>query len=231
MSKILFICFFILSFVIFSCKSLKDYTVVVSLSHNIHTPLGEPAYKPSNTNSLENNFSNDKAYSNEDASSKKKNTYSLENTDRGKTLINAKPVRFEFGDYKLNDALYDDSLENVISFLNDNPNSIIILEGHIDSSGKENYSTDYSFNNDLEDLVYLYRKEHSGLDLSTKRSQSVRNRLVELGADKNKLVIKGLGKSLPKYKKDDENRRVEFVVIENNDDMMKYNNYISVLKN
>jgi OmpA-OmpF porin, OOP family len=115
----------------------------------------------------------------------------------GQTVIVLKSVDFEFDSAKLTrDARV--TLDRVGRGLRSQPDLRLAIVGHTDSLGTEAYNQ----------------------RLSYARAASVRNFLVDIGVDGNRLVAKGLGESSPIADNDSEqgrarNRRVEFEVLGN----------------
>jgi OmpA-OmpF porin, OOP family len=102
-----------------------------------------------------------------------------------------KDVNFEFDSFKLL-PISDTILKTLLTFLRDNPKIKLVISGHTDDIGTEEYN----------------------LDLSINRAKSVYNWLINNGIDSTRLDYKGFGKSVPLYKETDEkfralNRRVE----------------------
>jgi len=107
-----------------------------------------------------------------------------------------KNVNFEFNSYVLQpDA--DTILKAVLTFLNDNPKIRILISGHTDDLGSEDYN----------------------LELSINRAKSVYNWLINNGIESDRLKFTGFGKSRPLFKDTDEksralNRRVEVKILD-----------------
>jgi outer membrane protein OmpA-like peptidoglycan-associated protein len=108
-----------------------------------------------------------------------------------------KNVNFEFNSYVLQpDA--DTILKTLLTYLNDNPKIGILISGHTDDQGSENYN----------------------LELSINRAKSVYNWLINNGIESDRLKFTGFGKSCPLFKDTDEksrtlNRRVEVKLLVN----------------
>ena len=79
---------------------------------------------------------------------------------------------------------------------------------------------------DRKDILFLYNRKNID-DLSYKRSYNVY--LAITNGVVSKLTNYGLQDLLSEYKKIEENRRVEFILIENTNDMNVYTNYINNL--
>jgi outer membrane protein OmpA-like peptidoglycan-associated protein/tetratricopeptide (TPR) repeat protein len=108
--------------------------------------------------------------------------------------------------YTINDILYDlnsDALSNKSKFilrefsrfLKANPTVSIMIQGHTDSDGDDK----------------------KNLDLSERRANGVKNYLISLGIDKNRLTSKGFGETVPKVENTTpenkaQNRRTDFVI-------------------
>lgn len=99
------------------------------------------------------------------------------------------------------DKLIDESLgelNQLLTTLNDNPKMKVEIVGHTDSKGSDDYN----------------------LSLSERRARAVVNYLIENGISEKRLTSKGYGETKPIVSNETEegrqqNRRVEFVVIEN----------------
>lgn len=90
------------------------------------------------------------------------------------------------------------NLQNLASILNKYPDTNILIEGHTDDTGTEEYN----------------------LDLSKKRSQSVSNYLASLNVDPTRFTIMGYGESQPIATNEtsegrSQNRRVELAIMAN----------------
>jgi outer membrane protein OmpA-like peptidoglycan-associated protein len=113
----------------------------------------------------------------------------------GKSVI-LKNVNFDFNSFRLL-PISDTILKTLLTFLKDNPKIKLIISGHTDDIGTEEYN----------------------MDLSINRAKSVYNWLINNGIDSTRLDFKGFGKSLPLYKETDEkfralNRRVEVKILD-----------------
>lgn len=105
-------------------------------------------------------------------------------------------IYFEFDEFTLKPESHNE-LDQLTSFLQQNPNVKIEIAGHTDFIG----SADYNY------------------QLSKKRAKAVKDYLVNHGIDTSRLTIKGYGKTQPLASNDDEaegrelNRRTEFIII------------------
>ena len=104
-------------------------------------------------------------------------------------------INFDLEKYNIDSADVQ-RLSTVIKVLLANSNANISIEGHADNTGEE------SFNNPL----------------SNNRASSIKEYLVNVGVDANRLSTKAFGESMPKASNDTEegraiNRRVEFKVV------------------
>lgn len=104
-------------------------------------------------------------------------------------------VHFEFNEARL---LIDSRsvLQKVAESLNNEPNVSVVVEGHTDSIGSDQYN----------------------LSLSQRRAQAVVSQLVKLGVNRNRLTAKGYGESKPRADNSTEagresNRRVELSIV------------------
>ena len=121
----------------------------------------------------------------------------LNKLNLGKSVI-LKNVNFEFDSYVLlPDA--DMILKTLLTYLNDNPKIRILISGHTDDLGSDDYN----------------------LELSINRAKTVYNWLINNGIESDRLKYTGFGKSQPLYNDTAEksralNRRVEVKLINNN---------------
>lgn len=110
--------------------------------------------------------------------------------DRGEPVV-LRNIYFEFDSFELRTDS-ELGIMSIVNFLNDNPFVNILLEGHTDNVGGEEYN----------------------LILSEKRAESVKNALIERGVSEKRIKAKGCGSTQPLLpnKLDDElnflNRRV-----------------------
>ncbi|MGA2298580.1 MAG: OmpA family protein, partial [FCB group bacterium] len=114
--------------------------------------------------------------------------------EQGQT-IRINNIFFEFGKYELLEDSYSE-LNRIVSFLKDNPNVSIQINGHTDNIGPA----------------------QRNLTLSKKRAEAVSEYLISKGIINSRLKIKGFGQTKPIEKNNTEegrsrNRRVEFVIL------------------
>lgn len=107
-------------------------------------------------------------------------------------------ILFDFDSYSLRDAS-EENLEELAETLKKYEDTEILIEGHTDSVGTEEYN----------------------YDLSVDRAQSVTDYLTGLGVADNRFIVKGYGESQPVADNDtkagrQENRRVEVAIYANN---------------
>ena len=113
-------------------------------------------------------------------------------TDRG-MVMTLSDVLFDTGQATLKPGA-DRALDRLAQFLKDSPNSAVLIEGHTDSVGTDDYN----------------------LALSQRRAQSVADALSSRGISSDRIQTKGLGKAYPVASNDtqagrQQNRRVEIV--------------------
>ena len=135
------------------------------------------------------------------------NDTSIRNTDRGKILETTPKVIFKFVETNM-PATADMSFSQVVEFLEKNPNASIVLEAHTSNRGK---AYPYNYN------------------LSVIRAKNGKAYLLAKGVSSERVIESPLGEALPEFPTQNELRRYEFVIIENDEDMVKYNTYISGL--
>lgn len=114
-------------------------------------------------------------------------------TDRGMVLTLG-DVLFDTGRAQLKPGAFA-TLDRLATFMRDNPERTLEVEGHTDSTGSDALN----------------------LALSQQRAESVRSALVSRGVDGGRIVTKGLGKAVPVAGNDtgegrQRNRRVEIVI-------------------
>lgn len=97
-------------------------------------------------------------------------------------------VYFGFDSYKVKEKFIPTIQENT-QYLKENPKTIVILEGHADHIGSEEYN----------------------LDLGDKRARSIKAHLISEGVSPKQIIVVTFGEQLEKDKKDLKlNRRVIF---------------------
>jgi outer membrane protein OmpA-like peptidoglycan-associated protein len=106
-------------------------------------------------------------------------------------------IEFETGSAKLSESSREYIIQ-VYEVMRNNPGIKIAIHGHTDDVGAE----------------------EDNLILSKERAKSVRDALISLGIEQNRLFTKGFGESQPLVPNDSDknrklNRRTEFVVLEN----------------
>ena len=148
--------------------------------------------------------------------------YYVQNTKRGKLLILKDPILFDSNSSVVNTNKYAETLDYLSLVLKSTNILNIYIEGHIDSSEVRymNKNTVYNLST-TNNILYLYDRNNEA-DLSYLRSLAVGDLLTD---NDNKLKAIGL-QNLIDYGTPEQNRRVEFVIIENSNDMYMYTNYI-----
>ena len=150
-----------------------------------------------------------------------KTEYQYTLTDRGKLLTVPSTILFGSNSSYLDLNKYNNTI-SYVSSLSHNTNIMnIIIEGHISSN--ENASLEYG----KDDILILYNRKEAE-DLSYKRCESVYLNMKT--TDLYKFTNYALQDLLNIYTNDEENRRVDFILIENSNDMNIYTNYINNLR-
>lgn len=150
-----------------------------------------------------------------------KNDYEYVLTDRGKVLIVPNAILFMSNSSYLDLNKYSDTINYVNSLSHHTNIMSIIIEGHM------SYNENMFFNDSENDILFLYNRKDIE-DLSYKRCESVYLNLKS--SDSYKFTNYALQDLLNLYENDEENRRVDFILIENSNDMNIYTNYINNLK-
>ena len=149
-------------------------------------------------------------------------TYQYQLTERGKVLIVPENILFEQNGSRVNTDRYGRTIIYVSSLLGVTNIMNIIVEGHIDNSGRERTNALFYNLSKTNDILYLYN-ERSDYDLSYLRAKTVSSYLTNVM--KTKLIEIGVQNLINPYEDDALNRRVEFIIIENSNDINIYNNY------
>ena len=132
---------------------------------------------------------------------------SIRDTQRGRVLETNPKIIFGFAKTDM-PANANTVFAKIMEFLDKNPNVKLVIEGHTSNKGK---AYPYNYN------------------LSVNRVRSARNYLVNNGVNADRLIEKPLGEALPESNIQANLRRYEFVIIENQADLDKYNNFVSTL--
>ncbi|WP_300757625.1 OmpA family protein [uncultured Brachyspira sp.] len=132
---------------------------------------------------------------------------SIRETDRGRILETNPKIIFKLVETDM-PLSAEAAFDQVIEFLDKNTNANIILEAHTSNRG----------------IAYPYN-----YNLSVVRAKNGKTYLIDKGVASDRVIESPLGEALPEYPTQDALRRYEFVIIENDDDMLKYNTYISQL--
>lgn len=141
---------------------------------------------------------------------------SIRETPRGKVLVLYDPksktdigkkgdtyeVKFAF-DNTLEIGSYKEAYNLVHQIINNNPDIRIMVEGNSSKDGP---------------ALYNY-------GLSQRRSDKSFNYIIKLGAENSKLLKNAFGEALPEYPTLKENRRSEFIIIMDEEDLKKYNDF------
>lgn len=129
----------------------------------------------------------------------------IRDTDRGKVLVITPKIVY-FYNAKTNMITgYVNSFQVAKTVLDMNPNITLVLEGNANRLGQ---AFPYNYN------------------LSVLRSDASLKYFTGIGADSIRLITSALGEALPEYPTLPENRRLEFIIIENENDLIKYNDFV-----
>lgn len=202
MKKLLFI-FSLLIFVIVACKSTPTSTTPedVVIADDPAPAVAEEKPKPeevvADTKTLASG--SEELYLPMDTS--------IRDTERGRILETTPKVIFKFVETNMPPTV-EMSFNQVVEFLDKNPNVNIVLEAHTSNRGK---AYPYNYN------------------LSVVRAKNGKAYLLAKGIPSERVIESPLGEALPEYPTQNELRRYEFVIIANDEDLVKYNTYISNL--
>lgn len=127
------------------------------------------------------------------------NNYKTRVMRRGELLTLNKPIRFAFEKYDIT-SYYDDSVEFVANYLKEYTNVRLVVEGHTDRVGE------FGFNKNL----------------SIRRARTAISKLVRAGVDKDRLLESGVSYRFAEYNFNRLNRRVEFIIIQDEEDLTNY---------
>lgn len=126
-----------------------------------------------------------------------KSVAEVERIEEGIKVTMNSGLLFGFDSYTLNDKNRE-SLSKLASTLNEYADTEILVAGHTDSIGDENYNE----------------------SLSDRRANAVASFLSSQGIRKSRMVVKGYGESSPQFSNEtksgqDKNRRVELAIVAN----------------
>ena len=128
------------------------------------------------------------------------NGYQTRVTDgRGEMLILEKPIRFAFEKYNVTSA-YNESIKYVADYLKENTNVRMVVEGHTDRVGPKKFNK----------------------GLSSRRSRAVITKLTRAGIKRDRLISSGVDFRYLEYNLNRLNRRVEFIIIRDDEDLTNY---------
>ena len=150
-------------------------------------------------------------------------TYQYQLTARGKVLIIPENILFEQNSDRVNANRYGRTIIYVSSLLGLTNIMNIIVEGHTDGSGRETTNPSFYNLSRTNDILYLYENRGNESDLSYLRARAVSSYLTNVM--RTKLINIGVQNLINLYDDDALNRRVEFIIIENSNDINIYNNY------
>ena len=200
MKKLLFI-FSLLIFVIVACKSTPASTtpedVIIADDPKAEQEKPKPEDVVADTQTLASG--SEELYLPMDTS--------IRDTERGRILETTPKIVFKFVETNMPPTV-EMSFNQVIEFLEKNPNVNIVLEAHTSNRGK---AYPYNYN------------------LSVIRAKNGKAYLLAKGISSERVIESPLGEALPEYRTQNELRRYEFVIIANDEDLVKYNTYISNL--
>ncbi|MEI0531559.1 OmpA family protein [Brachyspira pilosicoli] len=132
---------------------------------------------------------------------------SIRDSQRGRVFETNPKIIFGFAKTAM-PANANVAFAQVMEFLDKNPNVRLVIEGHTSNKG----------------IAYPYN-----YNLSVNRVKNAKAYLVNNGVDANRLIEKPLGEALPESNVQANLRRYEFIIIENQADMDKYNSFVSTL--
>lgn len=128
------------------------------------------------------------------------NGYQTRVTDgRGEMLILEKPIRFAFEKYNVTSD-YNESIKYVADYLKENTNVRMVVEGHTDRVGPKKFNK----------------------GLSSRRSRAVITKLTRAGIKRDRLISSGVDFRYLEYNLNRLNRRVEFIIIRDDEDLANY---------
>ena len=164
-----------------SCSTASQNVIIVAFSKQQHAVI----------------YNDNSEY--KDIPEKNNNTAAVKKTESVNTiLITDNVINFDFDSYELKDE-YNDGINEIYSYLNNNKNAILIIEGHADSIGDSNYN------------IYL----------SENRARAIFDELREKGIERRRLRYIGYG-STRSDQNYDKNRKCQFVVINSADEEKTY---------
>ena len=130
---------------------------------------------------------------------------STRDTERGEILVIDLSLVYFYNEKTTMYKGYEDIFSLTKEVLDMNPSVNIILEGHASKPGK---AYPYNYN------------------LSENRAKASLTYLESIAVNPDRLTTRGLGEGLPEYDTENKNRRLEFVIIKNQDDLNTYEDYV-----
>ena len=125
-------------------------------------------------------------------------TAQVQRVDEGINMTFDANLTFKINSAELSEA-YKDDLKSAVAVFQKYEDTNILIEGHTDDTGSEEYN----------------------MELSRKRAQAVADFLATNGVDRSRLTAKWYGESQPRYPNDEanraKNRRVELAIYANED--------------
>ncbi|MGR3810905.1 OmpA family protein [Jiulongibacter sp. NS-SX5] len=123
----------------------------------------------------------------------------IERIEEGIKVTMGSGILFDFDSYQLS-ANSINNIGELAQVLDDYESTDILIAGHTDNVGSDNYNQ----------------------NLSEKRAAAVADLLVSKGVQRNRLVVRGYGEDSPAYSNEtelgqDKNRRVELAIVANDD--------------
>ncbi len=155
--------------------------------------------------------------------------YQYRLTERGKILIVPQTILFDENSDIVDMNKYETTINYVSSLIN-NPKIIsMMIEGHIGHNESPVLKSLVYQANRTNNVLYLYNyPTQDRVDLSEIRAKNVEN-YIQANVEPiylSKIKILSLQDLIAPYFDESKNRRVEFIIMENEDDIQKYLRYI-----
>ncbi|MEI0603352.1 OmpA family protein [Brachyspira alvinipulli] len=158
-----------------SCSTTSENVVILAFSKQLHAVM----------------YNNNSEYKDiPDATVKRTGDRTVLNTGN--------VINFDFDSYQLKDE-YDNGINEIYKYLNENKNVNLIIEGYTDSKGSDSYN----------------------IRLSENRARTILNKLVEKGIDRKRLRYIGYG-STRASQNNEKDRKCQFVIINSADEEETY---------
>lgn len=176
---------FILTFLLIfaaSCSTNDKHVIILAFSKNLHAVV----------------YNDDSEEAKKTYDKKDNATTEVLKKNNNDILITSNIISFDFDSYELKEE-YNDGIDEVYRYLDQNKEVKLIIEGHSDNIGDTNYN------------IYL----------SEQRAKAIFDKLINKGISRDRLRYIGYG-SLHSSEHNEKDRKCQFVIINNSNEENQY---------